>query len=205
MIDDSYKNTAPRRLLLLKGACMSGKTRLMKKVKMDVKGVPVIVYDLDDSCYWCAEQKINIEKTIQSIEKISADPELKIKIKDNLDISEQWEKIVKVEIIEIIAQNKNCLINDVLDGSKANNHDFYELLQSKSNFENTRILLRVSTLRYWLNVFKRKDKKDYDNTWGMRRRIDTSRNNYNIVIKNTFFCGLRRPRKVLRSLLIQDC
>lgn len=189
-------------MLLLKGACMSGKTYFLTKIKRDVKGRSVSVFDVDELKYWDASVIADIEKAAVLYCDVVCDDESAIRMKRNLQRSERWEQVVKKKMIELAVGGKVCLLNNVLNEDKENDVEFLSLLRVMPGLTVVDVLLTVSVARYSINILKRKDRKDLNNTWRMRKNIARYKKNYDEVIKNSLFGGVRKARKKVVEMLL---
>ena len=188
------------KVFLLSGACKSGKTYLLRKVKKDLRGTSVTVYDMDTIQYWeGGAEKIdwNWDELWLSIPRNEA---VRKTLEQNLIESLRWERLVKQKTIDLLSRGENCLIINVLDRTEEGDL-FYKILSKIFDVEFHFILVSPTYPRYRINLYKRKDSKNHAQTWGRRETLTKRREYFDEVVVNSLLFGLRRARKNLVSLL----
>jgi len=190
------------KVVILSGACKSGKSYLLKKVKKDLRDSAVTIYDMDALEYWTGEA---VEQELESVDVIVESlgvGKIADKMKRNIQESEPWEKIVKVQTIMLLARRQNALIINVLDRTKKDN--FYKLLSEIFKVKIHFAVMIPSVCRYCINLYKRKDRKVHSQTWGMRSDMKERTEMFDVVLTNGFFWGVWKPRKRLVAFLSDD-
>ena len=189
------------RVVILSGACKSGKSFLLKKVKKDLRGASVIVYDMDALQYWEEGARQQVDFNWEEVKAGLPDDEgVREKMDLNLKRSLPWERLVKQKTIALLTQGENSLIINVLDRTKKDDQ-FYDILSVLFNVKPHFVALVPSYGRYCLNLYKRKDKKTYSQTWGMKKSIEGRKEIFNEIVTNELFLGVWRARRRLVNLL----
>lgn len=190
------------RVVILSGACKSGKSYLLKKVKKDLRGSPVTIYDMDALEYWkseAVEQGLEWEATLVDMIGVGGVPD---EMKRNIQGSEPWEKLVKIKTIMLLVKRQNALIINVLDRTKKDK--FYKLLSEIFKVKIHFAVIMPSFCRYCINLYKRKDRKTHSQTWGMRRNMGERKGLFDAVLTNGFFAGVWKPRRKLVAFLSNE-
>jgi len=188
------------KVFLLSGACKSGKTYLLRKVKKDLRGSSVMVYDMDAIQYW--------DESIENVDwdwsklwpSIQSNELVKKKMELNLDASLRWELLAKQKTIELLAQGEDGLLINVLDRTEEGDQ-FYKILSELFDVKLYFILVDPTYPRYLINLYKRKDSKNYAQTWGRRDTLKKRSEYFDEVVVNSLLFGLRRTRRKLVALL----
>lgn len=188
------------KVIILSGACKSGKTYLLNKVRNDLKGSSAIVYDMDVLEYW----KEDVPKAVDDWDaiwvNIVCDEVSREKMASNIAASLPWERLVKQKTITLLARGENSLIIDVLD-RVIKDDSFYEILAELFDIKIHFIVIIPSFARYCINLRKRKDKKTYLQTWDMKKKLEKRKEMFDEIIINSLFFGVRRSRKKLVDVL----
>ena len=188
------------KVFLLSGACKSGKTYLLRKVKKDLRGTSVTVYDMDAIQYWAeGAEKIDWDWGELWL-SIQCDESVRKKMEQNLNDSQHWEVLAKQKTIELLSKGENSLIINVLDRTEEGD-PFYKILSEIFDVKFHFILVSPTYTRYRINLYKRKDSKNYAQTWGRRRSLEKRSEYFDEVMINGLLLGLRRSRKELVTLL----
>jgi len=189
-----------KKIFLLSGACKSGKTYLLRKVKKDLRGSSVTVYDMDTIQYW-EEGAEKIDWDWSKVwPSIQGDESVKKRMELNLNTSLRWELLAKQKTIELLAKGENSLLINVLDRTEEDD-PFYKILAKLFAVKLHFILVSPTYPRYRINLYKRKDSKNYAQTWGRRETLKMRSEYFDEVAVNSLLFGLRRTRKKLAALL----
>lgn len=189
------------KVIILSGACKSGKSFLLKKVKKDLRGTKTILYDMDTLRYWEKGATLGGDFDWDEVQRyLPGGENAREKLEANLMASVPWERLVKQKMVILLAYGVDCLIINVLDRTKKDDH-FYDILSTIFNVKPHFMALTPSYGRYCLNLYKRKDKKTYTQTWGMKKALEERKEIFDEILTNELFLGVRRARKRLVSML----
>jgi len=187
------------KVVILSGACKSGKSYLLKKVKKDLRGSPVTVYDMDGLEYWKEKSVEQVLGWEEALVDVAVDDEQSAQLKRNIQDSEPWEKRVKIKTVMLLAERQNTLIINVLDRTKKDS--FYSLLSEIFTVKIHFVAIMPSFSRYCINLYKRKDRKTHSQTWGMRESMGKRKGSFDKVLTNGLFFGVWKARKKLVAFL----
>ncbi|MEH6542887.1 MAG: hypothetical protein V7721_03005 [Porticoccaceae bacterium] len=188
-------------MLVLSGACMSGKSHLLKKLKKQLKNQDVVIFDTDSLEYWkddvknkAEEDFVNAASPNKSIYTISA-------FNENFRLSSPHEKVVKLKWSKMARLNKDAIVTCAVDRGAEYNNKFFEILSSEYNVDVVFLSITASVPRFLLNIFRRKDKKSYRQTWGIRKDIIRHPGRFGYSFKNTVLFGQGVAIKTIKSIL----
>lgn len=193
-----------RKMVVLFGACMSGKSHLLKKLKKELKDKDVFVFDTDELEYWSEAIQSKTERDFLKRYDFGDGVRVSKKLEENLMCSSSQEKVVKLKFIKMAECDKDLLVVGVLDRNHYRNQKFFKIFSDEFNIDIIYMCITASFPRFILNIIKRKDKKKYLETWGRRKEILNSQNNFDYCLKNSLYLGTNSAVIIVKSIFCKS-